>query len=241
MNISERNKQNIKVRWEKIHQKDIDYIKQNKFLELKSRICGFIAGDGNILVSNGTTCTHNTLRFFPDHISMVNAFEEAMIKLYNRKPKIKDKGTYFWVTLDSKPIVHDLLKIGKFGKLKWAIPKLVFKSYKNKIEWLRSFFDCEAHIHKDYIRIQSVNKNGLEQVKSLLKEIGINSKIYIYIPKNKNYNINYILSIHKKEDKKKYLDLIGFNHTIKLKKLKDTLNSTPRSRKGIAQNFLREI
>ena len=226
MNLSKRNKNNIISRWNKLHKIDIDYIKNkgNKFPELKSRLFGFIAGDGNILVDNGSTCRHNTIRFFPDHMSMIKSFEEALMKVYNKKPKIKQEIKHFCVTLYSKPIVQDLLKYGKFGTKDWGIPHLVFESRKNKIEWLKAYFDCEAYVHYKHVRVKSINKKGINQVKKLLDEFGINSKIYVYQPKNKNHKTNYMLNIGRKEDRIRYRDLIGFNHTIKLKKLDKFLN-----------------
>lgn len=224
MDFSERNRNNVISRWRKIHQKDILFINKNKFLNLKSRIFGFMAGDGNILLDNGSTCRHNTIRFFPDHLSMVKSFEDAMLKVYNKKPKIKKRINHFEVTLDSKPVVKDLLKYGKFGVSKWNIPPIVFNSKENEIEWLKAYFDCEAYVHPKHIRVKSVNKKGLNQVKRLLSKLGINSKIYEYQPKNINHKTNYMINIGKREDRKKYMDIIGFNHTIKFKKLNKFLN-----------------
>jgi hypothetical protein len=227
MDICERNRRNICSAWNKRHKKDYDYIEktENKFILLKSRLCGFLVGDGNLLSDNGTTCRHNTIRFFPDDISLVNAFNEAMFKAYNKVPKVVKKQGYFYVRLESKPVVQDLMKLGKFGKLRWTVPSFVFEDNKNKIEWLRAYFDCEAHVHDKYIRVQSVNKEGLNNVTALLASLGINFRTYTYQPKNKNHNTVYLLTILRKEDQHKYLDLVGFNHTIKLKKLKSTLKS----------------
>tara|TARA_Y100000310_G_scaffold241244_1_gene245172 strand:- start:94 stop:771 length:678 start_codon:yes stop_codon:yes gene_type:complete len=224
MDLSERNKKNIISAWKKRHKKDIDYINKTKnwFLPLKSRLCGFIAGDGNLLFDNGT-CRHNTLRFYPDHPSLVRSYTKALLKAYNKKPRIKKERNHFSIILDSKPVVNDFLKLGNFGKLNWNIPNFVFKSNQTRIEWLRAFFDCEAHVHKKYIMVKSVNFDGLKQVQGLLDDFKIHSKIYSYEPKNPNHNTNYMLTIYRKDDKKRYLDHVGFNHTIKLKKLRNLL------------------
>ncbi|MBS3166793.1 hypothetical protein J4403_01130 [Candidatus Woesearchaeota archaeon] len=83
MNISKRNKQNILSAWKKRHGVDEIYIQrnQNKYFGLKSRICGFMMGEGNILINNGKKCKHNTLRFFPDHYSLVLSFNEDLLKV----------------------------------------------------------------------------------------------------------------------------------------------------------------
>jgi len=226
MDVSERNRNNVLIRWNRKHKADVDYIKnqENRFSDLKSRICAFLAGDGNILSDNGLTCRHNTIRFFPDHISLVKSFEEALLKVYNKRPKIIKKNNYFFITLDSKPVVLDLLSYCNFGKMNWKIPSFVFNSTKNKIEWLRAFFDCEAYVHKNYISVKSVNQKGMNQIRDLLEEFDITSKIYSYKPKNNNWNINYMLRILKKKDREYYARLIGFNHSIKFKKLNKSLN-----------------
>ena len=71
---------------------------------------------------------------------------------------------------------------------KWRVPFEFLKTREMKSEWLRGFFDAEAHVNKqNKIQIQSVNKNGLQDVKDLLKSIGLEpSKIYEYKRKNKN-------------------------------------------------------
>ncbi|MAG52609.1 MAG: hypothetical protein CMH62_01465 [Nanoarchaeota archaeon] len=225
MDINKRNKLNVISRWKKLQDKDRKFIKNNreKTKHLKSRICGFLAGDGNILKSNNKTCTHNTVRFFPDDKSLVESFNKALSLVYNKEAKIKNKGKFYWVYIDSKVIVEDLLKTTTFDKLNWKVPKI--KTKKEKIEWLKAYFDCEAHVNKKIIVVKSVNKMGLVQVKNLLKEFDITSKIYNYKPKNKNWNTNFILIISKKEDRRKYLKKIGFNHTIKLKKLNKIINN----------------
>lgn len=224
MDIRERNRKNVLSRWEKHHKKEKEFIEKNKFStsHLKARLCGFLAGDGNILVSGKGKNKHNTIRFFPDDKSLIESFEEAVQKVYNQKIKIKEARNHFIVTVDSKSLVEDLLSISKFGIYTWEIPKML-NSLTTKTEWLRAFFDCEAHVNQRYIRIQSVNRKGLLEVKKLLTEFQVQSKLYEYSPKNPKHHKVYILNISKKEDRKRYAALIGFNHNIKLKKLDETL------------------
>jgi intein/homing endonuclease len=226
MNLAKRNRNNAISRWQKIHSQEQKYIDENKdkTKHLKARLLGYIAGDGNILVSGKGKCTHNTLRFYPDHESLIPPFEEAIIKAYNKKLKIRRYSNYFYIWIDSKPLVNDILSFSKLGTLDWELPKKLLKNNKNKIEWLRAFFDAEAHVHKKYIRVQSVNQKGLEEVQGLLKELNIHSKIYYYKPKNPKHNKVFMLTIHRKESQRRYAYLIGFNHMIKLKKLISKLN-----------------
>ena len=223
MDLSRRNQKNVISRWKKVHQTEKEYILKNKkqTTHFKARILGFIAGDGCILSKSNSK--RYTVKFFPDHVSLVKSFEEAFIQVYNKKPKVKKLNNYYSIEINSKVVVEDLLKEGDFGKLEWGIPLSITRT-RDKIEWLKAFFDSEGHVHKKYIRVQSVNGKGLIKIKTLLDELQIHSRIYSYTPKNKNWNKNYMLTIYRISDKQRYLDLIGFNHTAKLKKLDKILN-----------------
>ncbi len=227
MSLAERNKKNIISRWRKAHLQDREYIRENgnKNLHLKSRLLGYIAGDGNILVSGKGKCTHNTLRFYPDHESLITPYEEAIKTIYNKKSKIKKEKNYYSLTIDSKPLIEDITSICYLDTHNWKIPNFVLKEKINQIEWIKAFFDAEAYVHNKYIRVQSVNSQGLIQIKYILKNLGIHSRIYEYTPTKKEHNKVFMLTIYRNEAKKRYLCLIGFNHTIKLKKLKATLQN----------------
>ena len=151
------------------------------------------------------------------------ATQQALVKIYNKKSKVKKLKNYFFLLVDSKVVVLDLLKYAEFSTLNWNVPNFVTYNKRNKREWLRAFFDCESYISKYNIKLHSVNKEGLKKIKQMLSEFGVYSKMYKYEPKNKNWNTNYILLVAKKENMKKYLKEVGFNHTIKLKKLKEYL------------------
>lgn len=225
MKFSMRNKLNSISRWNKIQNKERKYIESHKdqYLHLKSRLFGFLAGDGNILIGNRRTNFHHSVRFFPDHESLIAPYCEAFLKVYNKQPKIQKLKNHYLLNIDSKVVVQDIVKDIDFGLLKWNVPRKILIKDNHKIEWLKAFFDCESYVGKKHIKVQSVNKLGMEQVKELLLEFDIKSHNYQYSPKNPRWNTNYILIINKKSDRKKYLDCIGFNHSLKQKKLKDTL------------------
>ena len=151
---------------------------------------------------------------------MIGPFVEAISYLYLKKPTITPKKNFYSVRISSKSACMNLLNTTKLGIHKWEVPFEFLTIKKYKIEWLRSFFDCEAYVSDKHIRVQSVNKEGLLNVQKLLLNLCIESKMYVYERKNKNWNTNYILSIHKKEDRRKFLDEIGFNHEVKLNRLK---------------------
>lgn len=223
--LSELNRKKVLVRWSRVHTIQEDYIKKNNINFLKARILGYIAGDGNISVRtvNGKT-QHHAVRFFPDHSSLIKVLSDAFVRVYNKKPIIKKEHNFYILKVYSKPIVLDILKYAKFGIHIWCLPNILLIDKKSKQEWLRAFFDAEAYVGKDHIKLHSVNKNGLIEIKNmLLKDFNIETKMYQYVPKNPNYSIQHILMITSKTMRTRYLDEIGFNHKVKIDKLLTSL------------------
>ena len=72
----------------------------------------------------------------------------------------------------------------------------------------KAFFSAEAYVNPKWIRVQSVNKKSLKEVSALLDLLNIENKIYEYNPKQIKYSSVGIISIHKKEARKKYLETI---------------------------------
>ncbi len=225
MNLSKINKLKAKARWRKIQEKEKKCIQnnKNKYLHLKARLLGYLAGDGNILIGNKISNFHHTIRFYPDHKSMIIPFCEAFSKVYGKTPKVKKLHNYYFVHIDSKVIVRDIINSAKLGVLNWEIPYKILDNKNCRKEWVKAFFDCEAYVSKRYIRIQCVNRTGIKQVKKMLDKFGILSNTYSYTPKNRNWNTNHILVIGDKKMRKKYLNIIGFNHELKLAKLRESI------------------
>lgn len=217
---------NVYFRWSKTQKKEREFISKNKgkYSILKARLLGYLAGDGNILVGNGKNNFHHTVRFFPDHESMISPYCESCLKLYNKVPKIQKLKNHHYLGIDSKMMVLDLLEEAKFGVEKWEVPFSTLETEDHKKEWLKAFFDCEAYVTNKIIRVQTVNKRGMDQVRQLLTEFGIVSNSYQHVPKNKNWRTNRILIIGTKESRKKYFSEIGFYHSLKQGKLSMTLD-----------------
>lgn len=159
------------------------------------------------------------MRFYPDHPSIVGPFVEAFSKVYGKIPTVRSYGTHFCVSITSKTVVSDLLKESAYSSLGWYVPKWILKSKNYSKEWLRAFFDAEASVSKYDVRVQSINKSGLLQVKSMLKLFNIKTREYRYSRQNPRWNVNYHLSIQKNSSRLIFLRTIGFNHSEKLKKL----------------------
>jgi hypothetical protein len=201
---------------------------QEKYVIFRARLHAYIVADGSISMYNEKkrpTATHHQIRFYPDHHSLIPLFIEAVEYLYLKTPKFTELHNFYVVRFSSQVACRDLLKIGKSKSLEWNVPRTLLCTKLAKCEWLRAFFDCEGYVNKRYIRIESVNESGIFQIQQLLKELGINSNTYRYVRKNKNWNVNYILCIARREDRQRYLNEIGFNHVLKQQKLQDSLAS----------------
>lgn len=218
--ICEHNRKVAFNRWNKILVTSLERFKNNslKYPALKARIVGYLIGDGSVSIHVGPGGgIHHSVDFYPDDDFMLKAFIEAFVTIYDVIPKIKNLGNYFSVRISSKPIAVDLMKTSSFKSLEWKVPK--FSSVEEKIEFLRAVYDCEGHVGKKVIAIQSVNKTGLEDIKLLLEEFDINARLYSYRRKNMNWNINYLLYISNKDSRKNFLKHIGFSHSKKQHKL----------------------
>ncbi|HDQ59877.1 MAG TPA: hypothetical protein ENN30_01640 [Candidatus Woesearchaeota archaeon] len=194
---------------------------------LRSRLCGYLSGDGGVYIrkEKHRKATHYDISFYPDHESLIPPFVDAFENLYGKKPKVKCLGNYYSVHVCSKLACEDLVSITSFGTLSWVAPHKILDSVDAKREWLKTYFDSEAHVSKNSICVQSVNEQGLNQIKSLLETFGITSRIYKYERKEKNWNTNHLLFISTKRDRERYLNEIGFNHVLKSNKLKAQLSS----------------
>lgn len=220
--MRKQNKNPVLMRWILTHQKEKKDFRQNPtFYPLKARICGYLAGDGSVVIrKERKSASHYYVKFYPDNKFLVNSFLAAFKIVYGKKPKVRKMGNFFEIVCYSKPIVEDLLKITKFGLYEWRAPYKILRSLESKREWLRAIFDSEGYVGKKYIRIQTTNKNGIMDIKKLLKSFGIESKFYEYTPKNMKWNKVYMLFIIRRRDIINFLREVGFTHPIKLSKLK---------------------
>jgi len=223
MDLSELNRMKIKARWKKVHDTEMAYQKVHipKNLHLKSRIHGYLCGDGCVSCrderENGKM--HYDLRFYPDHESMILPFVEAFRRVYGKTPSVKIRRNHFCVMITSITAVKDLLREGSFFSTEWSVPDWIMTNKEYAREWLRAFFDSEAYAGKTDLRVQSVNKEGLAQVKKMLALFEVECREYEYKRKNKSWNTNYHLVISNARNRKNFLKRVGFNHLEKRKRL----------------------
>ncbi len=114
-----------------------------------------------------TNVVEENLKQFREDMNEV--FEVDMYR-YNEEVKVK-----------SIPIVEELQdKFGDFSCDKWRIdPKILGLDASKKHEWLRAFIRDEGHYEPQYsrLRIKSMNKLGLEDVRDLMESIGVGANI----------------------------------------------------------------
>ena len=196
----------------------LKHSKEQNYL-LLSRICGFLVGDGSVSMRKEGNRTHHDIGFYPDDENVAKLFIKTFYELYYKESRIREEEKYFRIGVESKLACKHLLSIIPFSSLSWEVPHQILINEECKKEFIRAFFDCEAYVGKRIIQVQSVNQSGLKEIMNLLKEFEIESKMYEYHRKNKNWNTNYLLCIMKKDSRERYLNNIGFNHLSKQKKL----------------------
>ena len=216
-------KKGIKLRWQRIH----SAVKVSPLNKDKASLHAYLCGDGYIAMreeSNGTI--HYEINFFPDDRAMLKNFQNAFFSCYGIMPsRIRKEGKMFRLRIDNKVVCCDLLKLGNYGKYDWTIPEEIRNKF--ALAWLSCFFDCEAHINKKgVIQVKSVNHKGLINVRDMLKDLEIDSRLTG--PYKYSLGSPYsVLTIGKKEALLRYKEKIGFNHSEKVKKLNSVLNTSP--------------
>jgi len=220
-----KNKKIANSRWEaKIKKERNQILNTEKANVLKAMICGFLAGDGSVQVRKEKSFYHYQLDFFPDDKLMMEKYINAIKKVYRKTPSIRLRDNVFHVRKTSKTIVTDLLKLACFDTQTWSIPDKILNNKETKAAWLNAFFSAEAYVNKNSIRIQIVNKKGINDISKLLDYFEIKHRTYEYLPKKENYSKVYILTITQKNERRKFYKKIGFWHEKKNTVLRATLN-----------------
>jgi len=151
---------------------------------------------------------------------LLKDFQNKFAKAFGLMPIITNDGR---CKIQNKNIFFQLTKDFSYYSDEWAIPQLSLNDLKC---WLRSYFDCDGWVtvqkaKSRVIGLESINKNGLEQIKNSLLKFGIKASD---VKKRKNKNIWYI-SICGKDDLIKFKENIGFLHPRKNNKLLEAVNS----------------
>ncbi len=153
------------------------------------------------------------------NMELLKDFQNKFYKYFKIKPHLVKERC----RIQSKEIYEELTNnFGSFYSKDWELPKL----NKNNIKyWLRSYFDCEAWVRNQerqnrHIGLDSINENGIYQIKKELGKLGIVSKV-----KKRNTRNIYTLNIYGKENLIKFQNKINFLHPEKKEKLQSSINS----------------
>lgn len=191
----------------------------------EAMIAAHICGDGwlttclekhSLHIVNGKRYYQNRIRYEIGYCNtkreLLKEFKEGMSICFNLKPhKVKDE-----LRFRSKRVYKRISELGGGGSRKWFIGKEIINSSKKiKMEWLRAFFDDECTFDpiSGRIRIKSMNPKGLKQVKKLLLDLKIKSKIT-----GPNSDKSFYLSI-KRKDIPKFYNSIKLKHKLKRGKI----------------------
>lgn len=103
------------------------------------------------------------------------------------------------VKVKSIPIVEELQEeFGDFSCDKWRIDPRIFEvPDSKKTEWLRAFIRDEGHYEPQYnrLRIKSMNKLGLKDVRILMSKLGVKANIT-----GPNCDESYYLNVSRIQD-----------------------------------------
>ena len=196
-------KASVNKRWAVVQEKQWAIIKRNerRYKDDFLKVHAYLSSDGWVGKSiDKDGKISYCIAFYPDVMELAEDFVNSFERLYCLTPKIKKVDAYYHVRLKNKVIYTYLQKHGSYDSLEWKVPEKLILNRKMKILWLRCFIDSDGHVSKEgLLQIQSVNKKGILKIKKLLGELGVNTTLTIYERKEKNWNINYILTVNKTE------------------------------------------
>jgi len=148
----------------------------------KARLVAHFIGDGAVF-----KCKHNyTMKYEVTDSESLNQVHDDLLEVYGLKPYLfwntsgKTGKLIPFIILRSKLIYEDLMRYATYYSKDWVLKSLIMNSpRKIKVEFLRAFYDDEGSVLKKEIKLYSINKEGLEQIKILMKELGFD-KLKIY-------------------------------------------------------------
>ena len=125
----------------------------------------------------------------------------------------------FVLQASSEIICKDLLSYGEFSTYSWNLPDGLIESFSfdEIICFLRGYFDSEGSVGNYLVSASSVNRGGLVLVEKLLGKLGIACKVY-------DCKNAYSLVVSRKENIRKFKNLVGFTIFRKTRKLETMYN-----------------
>ena len=188
-----------------------------------ARIAGHLLGDGGIhIVKN-----EGKYRIFyaNKQKSLIKSFYQDTrvifpdVKIYVRHREKEQKVSEVWLPTTASIILYSIFNMNNCKMRR--VPKFVYDWHESYVgEFLRAIFDDEGYIYpsKNLIAIALSNNKLLNDVKKLLKNIGINSNP-IKLTHNKKRSQMFYFYISGRENIMKFNEKVGFSHPTKSKKL----------------------
>ncbi|MBU0532883.1 hypothetical protein KKB44_05320 [Candidatus Micrarchaeota archaeon] len=193
----------------------------------KARIIARLMGDGAVYLHK-----HDyIMKYGVKDKESLQSFAKDMKTVYGLKAAIGEsrsgKGSMVpYARIRSKLAYEDLLRYGPYDSRSWRVPAKIFKANsKVKAGFLKAFFTDEGTVVGKYVRLYSINKEGLKGVARLLKEFGIRSVLRPGFGARRNV---YALIISKEKNIQLFSEMIGFYLKRKNKKLKELLTSSAK-------------
>lgn len=186
-----------------------------------ARFLGYLIGDGYVRKTSSyeISLTNSDSVLIDDFTNIVHLFN---LKEYIEKSK--ENSNTFHITVFSVDLGQILEKMGLVkNSFEKAVPIEVMKSPNSILkEFIKAYFDCEAHVSKDGIAVVSASEKLLKQVQLLLLRFGILSQLhptYSRATNAKNHKKTKYWCLYLcGENAKLYFSAIGFASPAKMKK-----------------------
>jgi len=198
-----------------------------KITPAKARILARLKADGSI----SKIGTDYKISYEVKDVEQLKSFEQDIKNVYGLGMKWLTNRSGITglpiplVRVRSKLALEDLLKFGKFRSKNWTVPTQILNARKDiQKEFIRAFYDDEGSVivKRHEIRLYSINKKGLEQIKDMLKKFNIKTKIVGGYGKRRNV---HSLTINKIKDIKIFKEEIEFGLKRKQGKLLKILST----------------
>ncbi len=191
-----------------------------QFNEDLAAIHGYLCADGYV-IKNPPSQKHKYyhIGFRNTNLVLLKDFQQRFKNYFDLTPYITNEGR---CRIQNKKIYLKLTKNFNYYSYQWTLPNLP----KNLLPlWLRAFFDSEAWVENQVaksrlIGLECCNYSGITSVSNAISSLGIKNSV-----KKRKNRVIWRMVICRKENLRKYQQIIGFLHPIKKEKLEAALNS----------------
>ncbi len=200
------------------------------------RVLGYLVSEGY--------CAYGDLRFTNSSEILLKDYNFCVNKLFGFEPRKYYDGDCWDYVISyvnfSKFLESFDPNIFKLSGEK-RVPKLLFKCTKEEIRnFLRAYFDGDAHVNDRSIEISSKSKDLLEEVRELLLRLGIQSQLHLKIGcatnTKKKLKKKYYRLFISGEDVVKYYHQISFLSPQKIKSLEKILDKVRNTNIDVIPN-----